>query len=114
VLQTVNNEVSDSGDAFLVVVAIAEHHPQDLKLSAEPQRLRIVGCPGPAANGAGTPENITPGPRAFSLAYQFPAPVDPAKASAEVRGDLLEVRLPKAASAINTPDGSGSSPIPLR
>jgi HSP20 family molecular chaperone IbpA len=104
VLQTVSNEVSDSGDAFLAVVAIAAYRPQNLKLSAEPQRLRIVGCPTPATDESGTPENITPRPRAFSVAYQFPAPVDPAKASAEIRGDLLEVRLPKATSSRNASD----------
>jgi HSP20 family molecular chaperone IbpA len=104
VLQTVNNEVSDSGDAFLAVVAIGAQHPQDLKLSAEPLRLRIVGCLIPATNGSATPKKITTRPRAFSLAYQFPDPVDPATASAEIRGDLLEVRLPKATPSRNASD----------
>ena len=69
VLQTVNNEVLDSGDAFLAVVAFGAHRPQDLKLSAEPLGLRIVGCLIPATNGSGTPEKITTRPRAFSLTH---------------------------------------------
>ena len=101
VLQTVNHEVSDSGDAFLAVIGIAAHRPRDLKLSAEPQRLRIVGCPTPS--GSGIPENITPPPRAFSLTYQFPAPIDPAKVSAEIKGDLLEVHLPKLSPPTGAP-----------
>ncbi len=99
VLQTVNHEASDSGDAFLAVVDVAPYRPQDLKLNAEPQRLRIVGCPAPG--GSGIQENGTPRPRAFSLAYQFPAPIEPAKVSAEIKGDLLEVRLPKATPSIS-------------
>ena len=103
VLQAVNHEVSDSGDAFLAVIDIAARRPQDLKLSAQPQRLRIVGFPAPAASGSGIPENITPPPRAFSLDYQFPAPIDLAKVSAEIRGDLLEVRLPKLSPPTGAP-----------
>ncbi len=103
VLRAVNHEVSDSGDAFLAVVDINSYRPQNLRLSAEPRRLRIVGCPAPAPNGSGTPDNITLRPRPFLLGYQFPAPIDPAKASAEIRGDLLEVRLPKLSPATRTP-----------
>jgi HSP20 family molecular chaperone IbpA len=103
VLQAVNHEVSDSGDAFLAVVDINSYRPQNLRLSAEPHRLRIVGCPAPAPNGSGTPDNITPRPRPFLLGYQFPAPIDPAKVSAQIRGDLLEVRLPKLSPATSTP-----------
>src|SRR5579863_6843221 len=69
VLQTINNEVSDSGDAFCAVVDISSYRPQDLKLSAERQRLRIVGCPTLATNGSGARENATSRPRAFSLTY---------------------------------------------
>jgi HSP20 family molecular chaperone IbpA len=97
-LQAVNHEVSDSGDAYLAVVDIAAYRPQDLRMSAEPERLRICGRSAAENSGAELSGHATPYPRAFQLSYQFPTPINPAKASAKTRRGLLEVRLPKVNS----------------
>jgi HSP20 family molecular chaperone IbpA len=94
-LQAVSHEVSDSGDAFVAVVDIAAYRLQDLRMSAEPKRLRICGHRAGENGGAEVSGHTTKHPRAFRLSYEFPAPINAAKASAEIRGELLEVRLPK-------------------
>src|ERR1700722_7170577 len=42
-LQPVNVELSDSGDALLVIADVAGYRPEDLRVSVEPQSLRICG-----------------------------------------------------------------------
>jgi HSP20 family molecular chaperone IbpA len=96
-LQPVNSEVSDSGDAFIAVVDIAAYRPQDLRMSAEPHCLRICGRAGDeyerAEVSGGNAESHS---HAFSISYEFPVPINPEKASAEIRHNVLEVRVPKA------------------
>jgi len=94
-LQVVTNEVSDSGDAFNTIVNIADYNPLDLKISAEPQSLRICGCADDENHKTEISGHTLAYPRAFLLSYKFPVPIDPTDASAEIRSDLLEVRLPK-------------------
>jgi HSP20 family molecular chaperone IbpA len=99
VLQPMRHEASDGGDAFVVIVDVGDYLPQELKMSAEPRHLRIVGRSERQSMSAGAPGYAPSSPRAFALSYQLPAPINPEKAAAKIRGDLLEVRLPKAASA---------------
>lgn len=95
-LHTVNHEVSDAGDAFVAVVDVGDYRPRDLKLSAEPRRLSICGFAPDGENTAEERRHGTAHPRIFSLSCLLTAPIEPARASAEIRGDVLEVRLPKA------------------
>lgn len=99
VLQPMRHEASDGGDAFIIVVDIGDYLPQELRMSAEPQLLRIFGRSERDSTSAGAPGYVPSSPRAFALSYQFHAPINPARAAAKIRGDLLEVRLPKATSA---------------
>jgi HSP20 family molecular chaperone IbpA len=94
-LQVVTNEVSDSGDAFNTIVNIADYNPLDLKISAEPRCLRICGCADDENHKTEISGRTLAYPRAFLLSYKFPVPIDPTDTSAEIRSDLLEVRLPK-------------------
>jgi HSP20 family molecular chaperone IbpA len=113
--QTANHEVSDAGDAFLAVVDVRDYCPQDLKLSAEPRRLSICGLSAVGNNTAEESRRETTQPRAFSLSCSLPAPIEPEKASAEIRGDLLEVRLPKVIlSDEDTRQGSAEDCVPSR
>jgi HSP20 family molecular chaperone IbpA len=98
-LHAVNHEVSDSGDAFHAVIDIAAYRPEDLKMSAEPKRLRIYGRRAGERSGAELSGQPTTHLRALRICYEFPAPINPAKVSAEIRSGLLEVRLPKVRPA---------------
>jgi HSP20 family molecular chaperone IbpA len=100
-LQPIANEVSDSGEAFKAVVDITAYRPQDLRISAMPQSLRICGCANDKNHEAEISGFAPTYLRAFSLSYQFPVPIDSAKASAEIRSGVLEVRAPKATSSTN-------------
>ena len=100
-LQAVTNEVSDSGDAFNAVLDITTYRPQDLRISATPQSLRICGR-ADGGNYEAEKSGLAPTyPRAFSLSYHFPVPINPGKVSAEIRNDVLEVRAPKATPSTN-------------
>jgi HSP20 family molecular chaperone IbpA len=95
-LEPVNSEVSDSGDAFIAVVDIAAYRPQDLRMSADPHCLKICGRAAGEYERAEVSGNAESHPRAFLIFYEFPAAINPAKASAEIRNNVLEVRVPKA------------------
>jgi HSP20 family molecular chaperone IbpA len=98
VLQPMRHEASDGGDAFVVIVGVGDYLPQELRMSAEPHHLRIVGRSERQSTSAGAPGSAPSSPRAFALSYHLPAPINPERAAAKIRGDLLEIRLPKAAS----------------
>lgn len=99
VLQPVRHEASDGGDAFVVIVNLGDYLPQELRMSAEPCHLRILGRSERQSMSARASGYGPSSRRAFALSYHLPAPIKPEKASAKISGDLLEVRLPKAASA---------------
>ena len=70
-LQPITNEVSDSGEAFNAVVDIAAYRPQDLRISAMPQSLRICGCANDKNHEAEISGFAPTYLRAFSLSYQY-------------------------------------------
>jgi HSP20 family protein len=96
VLQPMRHEASDGGDAFLVIVNVGDYLPRELRMSAESHRLTIFGRSERESTGAGAPGHTPSTPRAFALSYQFPAPINPTRAEARIKGDLLDVRMPKA------------------
>jgi HSP20 family molecular chaperone IbpA len=96
-LESVHHEVSDSGDAFVLVIDVSSFAPQSLLVSAEEQSLRVFGTREPDnAPTDGFPESNARW-RAFYLSWELPAPIDLKKEpSATIREDLLELRLPKS------------------
>lgn len=92
-LQSVNAEASDAGDAFIAVAAVAGYRPEDLRVSVESRCLTICGLTG-AGKSSDPPEDESRFAR-FSLTLTLPADVNTTAASADLRSDLLEVRLPK-------------------
>jgi HSP20 family molecular chaperone IbpA len=99
-LESVHHEVSDSGDAFVVVIDVSSFAPQNLRVSAEEQSLKVFGTVEPddaAAYGFLEPSARW---RAFYLSWELPAPIDLKKEpSAIIREDLLELRLPKSTAS---------------
>jgi HSP20 family molecular chaperone IbpA len=90
-LQQINAEASDGGDAFIAVAAVAGYRPEDLRVSVEPRLLIICGL---AAGGREYGSQFA----RFWLPFRLPADVNTAAASADLRSDILEIRLPKAFS----------------
>jgi HSP20 family molecular chaperone IbpA len=92
-LQSVNAKASDAGDAFIAVTAVAGYRPEDLRVSVEPRCLTI--CRLTAADKSSGPSEDESRFARFSLSLALPPDVNAAAASANLRSDLLEVRLPK-------------------
>jgi HSP20 family molecular chaperone IbpA len=92
-LQPVNAEASDGGDAFVAVAAVPGYRPEDLRVSVEPRCLTICGL----TTGDRRPGSSENEPRSarFFLSFKLPADVKTSAASADIRSDVLEVRLPK-------------------
>lgn len=93
-LQPVTAELSDAGDAFIAVAAVSRYRPEDLRASVEPRRLTICGLT------AGDDKKHRPSDDRSDLApfwrsFSLPADVDTSGVSADLRSDVLEVRLPK-------------------
>ena len=93
ILQCVNAEASDAGDAFVAVAAVAGYRLEDLKASVEPRCLTICGLTaGDKRSGSSEVQSRF---ARFFLSFRFPADVNTSAASADLRSDVLEVRLPK-------------------
>jgi HSP20 family protein len=97
VLEPVRHEASDAGDAFVVLLDVSSVELNDLCVSAEPQSLRVLGASVASNTPADGLRETVPSSRVFYLSYKLPSPIDPKKVSAQVRNDLLEIRLPKPA-----------------
>ena len=95
-LQPVNVELSDSGDALLVIADVAGYRPEDLRVSVEPQSLRICGR---SSAGKKVPDKSEEDFRRFDgffVSFDLPAHINSSQASANItQDDLLKVLLPK-------------------
>jgi HSP20 family molecular chaperone IbpA len=96
ILQSVNAEASDAGDAFVAVAAVAGYRLEDLKVSVEPRCLTICGLTAEDKR-SGSSDDQSRFAR-FFFSFRFPADVNTAAVSADLRSDVLEVRLPKVPS----------------
>lgn len=96
ILQAVNAEASDAGDAFVAVAAVAGYRLEDLKVSVEPRCLTICGLTA-GDKRPGSSDDQSRFAR-FFLSFRFPADVNTAAVSADLRSDVLEVHLPKVPS----------------
>jgi HSP20 family molecular chaperone IbpA len=80
-----------------VVLDVSSMELNDLCVSAEPQSPKVL-CASVASNTlADGLRGPLPSSRVFYLSYKLASPIDPKKVSAQVRNDLLEIRLPKPA-----------------
>jgi HSP20 family molecular chaperone IbpA len=104
-LQSVHHEVSDSGDAFVVVIDVSSFAPQNLRVSTEAKSLKVCGTVEPDSAAAGAFLEPSAQCRAFFLSWDLPAPIDLKKEPiAIIREDLLELRLPKSIASQDTVD----------
>jgi HSP20 family molecular chaperone IbpA len=93
-LQPVTAEVSDAGDAFVAVAAVARYRPEDLRVSVEPRCLTICGLTAGKDKKPGSSKDESEFAR-FCLSFSLPADVNTSAASADLRSDVLKIRLPK-------------------
>jgi HSP20 family molecular chaperone IbpA len=89
-LQSVNAEASDAGEAFVVVASVPGYRPEDLKASVEPRCLTICGLAGNQMSNSSQSQFAR-----FFLSFRLPADVNTSAVSAHLEKDVLEVRLPK-------------------
>ena len=89
-------EMGDPGDAYTAFAIVTGYRPEDLKISAEPRRLTICGL----SCAEGTESNRTQDGSQYAERFYFskslPTEIDTAAVSADIRRDVLNVRLPKA------------------
>jgi len=90
-LQPLKLELSESNDAYAVRSPVPGFKADELMLAVEPRRLRIGGKRASAAQTRGTAE-----PRHLFHVLDLGAEIDPSRVTAGLRGDILELVLPKA------------------
>lgn len=93
-LQPVTAELSDAGDAFVAVAAVSRYRLEDLRASVESRCLTLCGLTAGKNEKSGSSDDeskFAP----FCLSFSLPADVNTSAASADLRSDVLEVRLPK-------------------
>jgi HSP20 family molecular chaperone IbpA len=95
IVQPVAFEMEDSGDAFIAVVSVDNYLPADLRVSAEPQCLRICGVSGAENEKLGASEDWHRNAAQFFILVNLPAEIVTSDISADIRNGTLEVRLPK-------------------
>ncbi len=95
VLQPAPFELEDAGDAIIAIFDVAGYCCEDLRISVEPQRLRICGMPTAEEKLSGKPELELRHSKPFFFSFSLPIDVDLSAVAAQIRGDIFEVRLPK-------------------
>ena len=95
-LQPVNVELSDSGDALLVIADVADYRPEDLRVSVEPQSLRICGRLPAEKKLPSKPEKELSRLDGFFVSFDLPTLINSSQVSVTItQDDLLKVLLPK-------------------
>jgi HSP20 family molecular chaperone IbpA len=89
-------EMGDPGDAYTAFAIVSGYRPEDLKISAEPRRLTICGLSCAEGTESGRPQEESQRSERFFFSHSLPMEIDTAAVSANIRGDMLEVLLPKA------------------
>lgn len=96
--QPVTIELGDPGDAYVAVASVPGYRPEDLKISVEPRCLTICGLSSAENTESGRTEQESQRSGRFFFSFSPPMEIDTATVSADIRYDVLEVRLPKALS----------------
>ena len=89
-------EMGDPGDAYTAFAIISGYRPEDLKINAEPLRLIICGLSCAEGTESNGPQEGSRHDGRFFFSVSLPTAIDIAAVSADIRQDVLEVRLPKA------------------
>lgn len=95
VFQPVTAEASETGDSFVAIAAVAGYRPEDLRASAAPRRLTICGRSNENDANRSSSEGRPWRCGCFYINFSLPAEIDVTAATAEIRRDILELRLPK-------------------
>ena len=99
-LRPVRLEVTDTPDAFVAHARVVGFEPSQITVSVEPRRLAVAGrCDTSAVEpfaekGRSTSESVQ-----FFDVMDLPVDVEPTQAMATLKGEVLEITLPKTASA---------------
>jgi HSP20 family protein len=89
-------EMGDPGDAYTAFAIVSDYRPEDLKISTEPRRLTICGLSSAENTESSRPQDGSDHSERFYFSISLPTEIDTAAVSAEIRHDVLDVRLPKA------------------
>ena len=95
-LQPVNFEVSDSGDTFIAITDVTGYRPQDVRVTVDLRSLKICGQALAENKPSGQSQEEMRAFAGFALTLDLPASIDTSQATADIRHNVLEVRLPKA------------------
>jgi HSP20 family molecular chaperone IbpA len=88
-------EMGDPGDAYTAFAIVTGYRPEDLKISAEPRRLTICGLSSGGGTESSRLQEGSQHSKRFYFSVSLPTEIDTAAVSADIRRDVLEVRLPK-------------------
>jgi HSP20 family molecular chaperone IbpA len=89
-------EMGDPGEAYTAFAIVSGYRPEDLKISAESRRLTICGLSCTEGTECTRPQEGSQHTERFYFSISLPTEIDTAAVSADIRGDVLEVHLPKA------------------
>jgi HSP20 family protein len=89
-------EMGDPGDAYTAFAIVSGYRPEDLRISTEPQRITICGLSPTEGTESSRLQEGSQHAEWFYFSINLPTEVDTAAVAADIRDDVLEVRLPKA------------------
>ncbi len=95
IFQPITIEMGDPGDAYTAFAIVSGYRPEDLKIRAEARRLTICGLSCGESTESNGPQEEPRSSDRFFFSISLPTEIDTAQVSADVRGDVMEVRLPK-------------------
>ena len=96
IFHPVTIELGDPGDAYTAVANVSGYRPEDLKISAQPRCLTICGLSRAEGAESGGPQEDSRHFGRFYFSFSLPKEINTAAVSADIRHNVLEVRLPKA------------------
>lgn len=94
-LEPVKVERLDSDDAFVFVADVTGYRPEDLRVSVEPQFVRICGRITAEQKPRDQAEEAYSFTQGFFRFFKLPTRIDVSRVSAEINHDSLSVRLAK-------------------
>jgi HSP20 family molecular chaperone IbpA len=94
-LQPLKLELTESNDAFAVRTPVPGFKAEELMLAVEPRRLRIAG----KRESRSAAKGRTTEARHLFHVLDLGTEIDPSRVTAGLRGDMLELVLPKARAA---------------
>jgi len=96
IFQPITVEMGDPGDAYTAFAIVSGYRPEDLKISAETRRLTICGLCCVESEDSGRWQEEAQHAGRFYFSINLPSEINTGAVSANIRRDVLEIRLPKA------------------